>query len=55
MNISMEEEHKAVEYQENLTVDVENIAKMKIKIWRPINEVIHAPFVEETDINSQHF
>ena len=31
-----------------MKVDVENISKNKKIIWRPIYEVINAPFVEET-------
>ena len=44
MNISMKEEQKNVEFQETLKVDVNNIAKKKKKIWRPIYEVIDAIF-----------
>ena len=52
--ISMEEEHKIVEYQETMKVDVKNIPKNK-NIWRPIYEVIDASSFEETDIFAQAF
>ena len=48
-DISIEEEQDSVEYQELLRVDVKHISKNKTKIWRPIYEVIHAPFFEETN------
>ena len=48
MIISIEEEHKTLEYQETMKLDVENITKSKKTIWRPIYEVIHAPFFIET-------
>ena len=47
MNISMEEEHNTVEYQETLKVDVKNISKIKTKKWIPIYEVIDSPFLKK--------
>ena len=43
MQISMEENQGAAEYQETLKIDDENIAKNKKTIWGPLHEVIHAP------------
>ena len=48
MKISIEEYQDTFEYQNTLEVDVKNIAKNKKTIWRPIYEVIHDPFFEET-------
>ena len=47
MIISMEKEQKTLEYQETMKVEVENISKNKKAIWRPIYEVIHAPFLKK--------
>ena len=51
MKISEKEDQKTVENKETQKIDVGNIKK-KI-IWRPIYEVIDAPFFEETDIFPQ--
>ena len=45
MIISMEEEHKTLEYQEKMEVYVKNITKKKIYI--PIYKVIHDPFLKK--------
>ena len=47
MEISEKEEQNTVEYQETLRIDVKNIDKSKNKIWRPIYEVIDAPFFKK--------
>ena len=44
-----------MEYQETFKIDVENIDKNKNTIWRPIYEVIDAPFFEETEKFPQDF
>ena len=53
MNILDKEEQKTVVYQEILKIYVENIDKNIKTAWRPIYEVIDAPFFEETNIFPQ--
>ena len=55
MNISMGEDQDNMKHQKTLKVDFGNTAKNKKTIWRPIYEVIHAPFFEETNIFPNHF
>ena len=55
INISEKEKHSTVGYQETLKIDVK-IINNKIKTtWRSINEIIDAPFYEETDIFPEDF
>ena len=44
-----------MEYQKTLRIDVKNIEIYVKIIWRPIYEVIDAPFFEETEIFLQYF
>ena len=53
MNISMEKDQDIVKYQKTFKVDVKNIAKKMV--WRPVYEVICAPFFEETNLFLKHF
>ena len=48
MIISIEEEHKTLEYQEKMKLDIGNISKNR-KIWIPIYEVIDTSFFAETN------
>ena len=53
MIASMEEEQKTLEYQETMKVYIENITKKTI--WRPIYDVIHAPFFRKKISLHQNF
>ena len=53
MNISMEKRSRYCEISKTFKVDVKNIAKKMV--WRPVYEVICAPFFEETNIFLKHF
>ena len=54
MSISLEEYQETLKYQNNLKVDVKNISKKYIYTWRPIYEVIHNIFFEETNMFPKH-